>query len=615
MAYTCTAEAVADLQRTGQLLVFEPPIRAQQEISAVLRCLYRAGGPAILFTRVEGTEFPVVGNLYGTPQRARYLLRHGLARVEKVMRLKGDPAAFLRKPWHYLDLPLSLPHLWPRPQARAPVLSRRISLSQLPRHISWPGDGGPFITLPAVYSEHPERPGWLGGNLGMYRVQLAGNDYVEDLEVGLHYQLHRGIGIHHQAAAARSQKLWVNVFVGGPPALTWAAVMPLPEQIPELLFAGALAGRPIRLTRTVHSPLPVAAEADFVLIGWIDPAATKPEGPFGDHLGYYSLQHPFPVLHVEAVYHRPGAIWPLTTVGRPPQEDTTFGKLIHEWTDPVLPTVLPGVKQVHAVDAAGVHPLLLAVASERYTPFQKRRRPQELLTCAHAILGQGQLSLAKYLMIVAQEDDPGLDCRHVAAFLGHLLARVDWRRDLHFHTQTTMDTLDYSGGHLNQGSKLVIAAVGEPLRRLEVEWSGEFSLPAGFSAPQLCLPGVVALQGPAFHWDPGACLDPALDALEKMPLDHPLAGFPLWVVVDDSATVAGHLQNFLWTVFTRSNPAADVYGLAPFTRQRHWGCNGPLIIDARSKPHHAPALEEDPDVMARVQRWGQRGQPLEGWLE
>ena len=613
-SYNCTAEAVADLASTGQLLVFDEPIRAQQEISAVLRRLYQAGGPAILFTRVEDSAFAVVGNLYGTPRRARYLLRHGLARVEKVMRLKGDPGAFLRKPWNYLDLPLSLPHLWPRPQARAPVLSRRISLSQLPRHISWPQDGGPFITLPSVYSEHPDRPGWLKGNLGMYRVQLAGNDYLADREVGLHYQLHRGIGIHHQAAAARGQKLWVNVFVGGPPALTWAAVMPLPEQIPELVFAGALAGRPIRMTPTPHSPVPVAAEADFVIIGWIDPVATKPEGPFGDHLGYYSLQHPFPVLQVEAVYHRPGAIWPVTTVGRPPQEDTTFGKLIHEMTDPVLPTVLPGVKQVHAVDAAGVHPLLLAVASERYTPFRKRSRPQELLTCAHAILGQGQLSLAKYLLIVAQEDDPGLDCGNVAAFLGHLLARVDWRRDLHFQTQTTMDTLDYSGGKLNQGSKLVIAAVGEARRQLVTDWSGDFSLPKGFAAPRVCLPGVLALQGPTFQFNSDLGLDRNLVALEDMPLDHPLAAFPLWVVVDDSEFVAGHLHNFLWAVFTRSNPAADVYGVDPFTYQRHWGCRGPLIIDARTKPHHAPALQEDPQVLARVERWGQRGQPLSGWI-
>ena len=610
MAYRGTASLVADLRRTNQLLVFEEPIRAELEIAAVLRYVYEQGGPAVLFPRVRDCRFPVVGNLYGTPERARYLLRHGLARVEKAMRLKADPSNALRQPWRYWDLLFSLPHLLPRRRQSGPVLQHKTSLSQLPRFISWPGDGGPFITLPAVYSEEPGKAGWARSNLGMYRVQLAGNDYAAEREAGLHYQIHRGIGIHHQAAAARSEKLWVNVFVGGPPALTWSAIMPLPENIPELVFAGALAGAPVHLCGCVESPLPLAAEADFVLVGWIDPEATRPEGPFGDHLGYYSLVHPFPVLHVEAVYHRSDAIWPVTTVGRPPQEDTTFGKLIHQMTDPVLPTVLPGVKQVHAVDAAGVHPLLLAIASERYTPFQKRRRPQELLTCANAILGQGQLSLAKYLWLAAQEDDPQLRCDEIGHFFEHVLERVDWRRDLHFQTQTTIDTLDYSGGQLNQGSKLVIAAVGPPVRQLPREWTGDFRLPSRFAEPRVCLPGILALTGPAYGFDQELGADPALQPLQEVPLEHPLCAFPLWVLCDDSAFVSHSLSNFLWATFTRSNPAADVYGVAGSTYQRHWGCRGPLIIDARAKPHHAPALEESPQVLELLRGWQRSGGPL-----
>lgn len=601
-----------DLERRGELLRFDLPIRAEQEISALLRRVYQAKGPAVLFTRVIDSPFPVIGNLYGTPERARFLLRHGAPRVEKVMRLKADPGAALRQPWRYWDLPLSLPHLWPQFSRSAPVLQNQTRLSQLPRHVSWPNDGGPFITLPAVYSEHPDRPGRWHGNLGMYRVQLAGNDYLHDQEAGLHYQIHRGIGIHHQAAAARGQRLWVNVFVGGPPALAWSAVMPLPEPIPELIFAGALAGRAVRLASVPQSPLPVAADADFVLVGYVEPEVTKPEGPFGDHLGYYSLTHSFPVLKVVAVYHRSNAIWPVTTVGRPPQEDTTFGHLIHEWTQPVLPTVLPGVKQVHAVDAAGVHPLLLAIASERYTPYKKRQRPQELLTCANAILGQGQLSLAKYLWIVAQEDSPGLNCHHIEDFFVHLLERVDWRRDLHFQTQTTIDTLDYSGGKLNQGSKLVVAAVGPALRSLSREFSPDFRLPPGFSDPKSALPGILLLRGPSYSFDPQRGQDLALTQLEELPADHPLCCFPLWVVVDDSLFAAASLQNFLWTTFTRSNPAADLYGVQASSYQKHWGCRGSLIIDARSKPHHAPSLEEDPRVTARLESWAAPGQPLRG---
>jgi len=443
---------------------------------------------------------------------------------------------------------------------------------------------------------------------------LAGNEYLPDREVGLHYQIHRGIGIHHQAALARSQRLWVNIFVGGPPALTWAAVMPLPEQIPELVFAGALAGRPIGLATTPLSPLPVVSEADFVIVGWIDPTRTRPEGPFGDHLGYYSLRHDFPVLQVEGVFHRPGAIWPVTTVGRPPQEDTTFGKLIHELTDPVLPTVLPGVKQVHAVDAAGVHPLLLAIGSERYTPYQKRRRPQELLTNACAILGQGQLSLAKYLLIVAQEDDPRLDCRDERAFFRHFLTRVDWRRDLHFHTESTIDTLDYSGEEMHRGSKLVAAAVGEPLRELPTELTGEGSLPAGFSNPRICLPGILTLTGPTYVPPPPGQPEVSMNRLEGLPLDHPLATFPLWVIAEKGQNLTSCLHDFLWVTFTRSNPAADIYGVGPFTTRRHWGCHGPLLIDARPKPHHAPELQEEPAVLERVLSWARSGGPLHGIL-
>jgi 4-hydroxy-3-polyprenylbenzoate decarboxylase len=603
MAYQCTADMLPDLERRRELLRFDEPIDTHLEISAVLRQVYQAQGPAVLFTRPSGSPFPIVGNLYGTLDRARFLLRHGMSRVEKAMHLKADPAALLRRPWHYAGLPLSLPHLLPRSSGAAPVLQCRTQLSTLPRHVSWPDDGGPFIMLPQVYTEHPDRPGWMSSNVGMYRVQLGGNEYVPDREAGLHYQLHRGIGVHHQAASRRGERLWVNVAVGGPPALTWAAVMPLPEGLPEVVFAGALSGRAVRLARAPESPLPVFADADFVLVGWIDPHATKPEGPFGDHLGYYSLAHPFPVLQVEAVYHRRNAVWPVTSVGRPPQEDTSFGAIIHELTGPVLPTVLPGVKQIHAVDEAGVHPLLLAIGSERYTPYQKRDRPQELLTAAHAILGQGQLSLAKYLLIVAQEDDSRLDCHDISAFLQHLLRRADWHRDLHFHTQTTIDTLDYSGGALNQGSKLVVAAVGDPIRELPTSFSGEGSLPVGFSDPRVALPGVVVLRG-----------ERAPEPLEELPLDHFLAGFPLWVVADSSSETAATLRNFLWTTFTRSNPAADVYGVGAETRQKHWGCRGPLIIDARAKHHHAPPLLEDPAVLEKVQRWAQRGGPLHGVL-
>jgi 4-hydroxy-3-polyprenylbenzoate decarboxylase len=314
------------------------------------------------------------------------------------------------------------------------------------------------------------------------------------------------------------------------------------------------------------------------------------------------------------VYHRRDAIWPFTVVGRPPQEDTVFGELIHELTGPVIPTVIPGVRAVHAVDAAGVHPLLLAVGSERYTPYQPIRRPQELLTQAHAILGQGQLSLAKYLLIVAHDDAPELDIHDIPAFLRHLLERGDWERDLHFQTQTTIDTLDYSGSGWNEGSKLVIAAAGPRRRELPTEVPGSLVLPDGYREPRVCLPGILAIGGAPFRGAPHGS-DPAVEDLcQSLAPQADVRRFPWILLVDDSPFCAAGLNNLLWVVFTRSNPAADVYGVESFVHQKHWGCRGPLVIDARIKPHHAPPLVEDPQVTAKVDALAARGGPLAKYL-
>jgi 4-hydroxy-3-polyprenylbenzoate decarboxylase len=443
-------------------------------------------------------------------------------------------------------------------------------------------------------------------------VQLSGNSYRLNQEVGLHYQIHRGLGIHHNEALQFGKPLKVNVFVGGPPSLTVAAVMPLPEGMPELAFAGLLGGHRLGLACQAGE-LPIPAEADFCISGTLDLEKNLPEGPFGDHLGYYSLAHDFPVLKVDKVWHRDNAIWPFTTVGRPPQEDTTFGAFIHELTGDLIPTVLPGVKAVHAVDAAGVHPLLLAVGSERYLPYAQEREPQELLTIANAILGQGQLSLAKYLFIAAHEDNPP-DIHHIDEFLQFMLERVDWRRDLHFQTRTTIDTLDYSGHGLNSGSKVAIAAAGDKRRELATQLPPDLPLPEPFSAPAVCFPGIIALQGPKCA-DNRVGDDPDIVSLcDALARDNRLSGFPLVVVVDDSGFVARTLNNFLWVTFTRSNPAADIYGAGAFQSCKHWGCRGPLVIDARIKPHHAPPLIDDPDVEKRVDALAAKNGPLHGLI-
>lgn len=394
MGYRNLQECVADLEKVGQLRRIDVPVDPYLELAHIQRRAFRSKSPALLFTRVKGCSFPMLANLFGTTERLHYIFRDSLAGVEAVLAAKADPAAALKHPLRSLRALPALPHMLPRRTSKAPVLENRCALSALPRLVGWPMDGGPFITLPLVYSEDPARPGPDASNLGMYRVQLAGNDYAAD-EVGLHYQIHRGIGVHHAEALKRGQSLPVNIFVGGPPAFTVAAVMPLPEGLSELRFAGLLGGCRAAMHYSRRLPLPVLAEADFCISGHILPHL-KPEGPFGDHVGYYSLKHDFPVLQMEAVHHRTGAIWPYTAVGRPPQEDTVFGDFIHELTGALVPQVFQGVREVHAVDAAGVHPLLLALGSERYTPYEAQRRPRELLTAALHMLGTTQTALAKY---------------------------------------------------------------------------------------------------------------------------------------------------------------------------------------------------------------------------
>ena len=605
---------MVDLERHKMLKRIEYELDPALDIAAVQRRVYRAGGPALLFTKVKGCSFPMLGNLFGTLGRTRFIFRDALRDIELLTALKVNPVEVMQQPARLRHLPRALAHLFPRRVSGGPAVSRETTIERLPQLKSWPDDGGAFITLPQVYSEDPEKPGWRFSNLGMYRVQLSGGEYQLNREVGLHYQLHRGIGLHHAAARKNGSRLKVNIVVGGPPSLAVAAVMPLPEGMPELSFAGLLGGRRLTIVQP-QGCLPIPAEADFCICGTIVDEKLLPEGPFGDHLGYYSLTHDFPVLKVEKVYHRPGAIWPFTSVGRPPQEDTVFGKFIHELTGRLIPSVLPGVAGVHAVDAAGVHPLLLALGSERYLPYEKRREPRELLTQANAILGQGQLSLAKYLLIAAEEDNPQLDLNDLPAFFRHLLERVDWRRDLHFQTRTTIDTLDYSGSGFNRGSKVVIAAVGDKRRDLIKEWPLEWRLTDGFSEPRLVMPGIFVIQGPLCRERSRSLARAAIERLLRgLAQNHREEGLPLLVVVDDSEFAARTLDNFIWVTFTRSDPAQDVYGVRARIVDKHWGCSGLLLIDARHKEHHAPLLIEDAKSRARVERLAVKGGPLHGLI-
>ncbi|MBX7243250.1 MAG: UbiD family decarboxylase [Bacteroidia bacterium] len=610
MAYRSTLECVLDLEKNGHLVRVREEVNPYLVMAEIQRRAYEKKAPAILFEKVKGSPFPAVCNLFGTIDRCEFIFRKTLKNVKKVVDIKADPTALLKAPHKYLTVPFTAITALPLRALFKPVLAGKTTLSQLPQIHSWPMDGGAYITLPQVFTQDPDAPGPMKSNLGMYRVQLSGNDFIPDKELGLHYQIHRGIGVHHSKAIRRNEKLKVSIFVGGPPAHSFAGVMPLPEGLSELMFGGMFAGRNFRYT--YHEGHFISTDADFCIVGTVDRMATKPEGPFGDHLGYYSLTHDFPLMEVEAVYHRKDAIWPFTVVGRPPQEDTSFGHLIHEVTAAMVPVSISGLKAMHAVDAAGVHPLLLAVGSERYVPYGKRK-PQELLTIANAVLGFNQASLAKYLMITDQEDSPP-EIHNTQAFMSHVLERIDFTRDLHFQTETTMDTLDYSGTGLNSGSKLVMAAAGDKIRTLTNQLPDNFDLPAGFSKPVFCSSGILAVKAPAFLLYNGKTGEEEalrfVKEMQEIPCD--LSGIGMIVLTDDSEFTAAKWNNFLWVTFTRSNPSHDVYGIHAFSNYKHWGCKGPVVIDARIKPHHAPPLIEDPETVQIVNQMASKGGVLYG---
>jgi len=611
MAYKSMEECLLDLEKNGQLIRIKEEVDPHLEMAAIHLRMYEMAGPALLFENVKGSQYRAASNIFGTLDRSRFIFRDTLASVQKLIELKSNPIEAIKHPIQNFSAGMAALKALPlkNPMSK-PVMHREIKISDIPAIQHWPMDGGAFVTLPQVYSEDADKPGIMNANLGMYRIQLNGNDYTKDKEIGLHYQLHRGIGVHQTKANKKGLPLKVSVFAGGPPSHTVSAVMPLPEGISEMTFAGVLGGR--RFRYTYDDGFCISTDADFVITGEVYPGENKPEGPFGDHLGYYSLTHDFPLMKVHKVYARKNAIWPFTVVGRPPQEDTSFGQLIHEITGAAIPQEVPGLKEVHAVDAAGVHPLLLAIGSERYTPYSPTKQPAELLTIANHVLGTGQLSLAKFLFITA-DDTNQLTTHHIDEYLQFILKRIQLHRDVHFYTNTTIDTLDYSGTGLNSGSKVVFAAYGEEVRSLASEVPSILQQLQGFAQACLVMPGVVAISMPKFntYGETHAQIKMLQEQLKDS--DAALHEVPMIVLADDAAFVAAALNNFLWVAFTRCNPSHDMYGINESVTNKHWGCTGPLLIDARIKPHHAPPVEKDPTIEKQIDRLFAKGGSLHGW--
>ncbi len=576
-ALKSTQEFVQRLQKEGECFVFPEEVDPYLELAEIQRRVVQKKGPALLFPKVKGTSFPVATNLYGSEKRIH--LAFGEKPVQAIQRLaklaKEILPPKLERLWREKDLAL-LPFLVGMKKTRkAPVLwkeQRKITVKDLPQFVSWQEDGGPFVTLPLVYTEHPEHH---SGNLGMYRVQL-----YDEKTVGMHIQIHRGGGFHYYEAEKHGNSLPAHVYVGGPPALTIAAVAPLPEEIPELVFASFLMGEKLRITRDSSvSPYPIVSDADFVLIGNIPPKLRRLEGPFGDHYGYYSLAHEYPYLDVSSVHYRKDAIWAATVVGRPPQEDHYIAEFLQDLLSPIFPLVMPQVINVWAYEESGVHSLASAIVKERYY--------KEAFVGALRILGEGQLSLTKCLLITNEL----VNLKNFKETFQTIVARCQIETDVHIFHNISQDTLDYTSGTVNKGSKLLLMGVGEPrFTDLPGNFNGKFQAP-GLKTGLVYIPGVLVVSGVPFSSDQNL----ASQLLEE----SALAGFRFVFLVDDADDCIRSDHDFIWTVFTRIEPARDIYSKANLKQHRVvYGV--PLVFDARMKPWMPKVLEPDPKVVKAV---------------
>jgi 4-hydroxybenzoate decarboxylase subunit C len=565
------------LVRENEITNIKAEVDPYLEVAEVHRRVIEPGGPALLFERVKGSRYAVVTNLFGTQRRMD--LAFG-PKPEALVREMVQVAELLLPPrpselWKHRSLGREVLRLGTRNTSRSPVtqvVDRPARLNELPVLTTWQEDGGPFITLPLVYTENPETK---KHNLGIYRMQV-----YDAKTTGLHWQIQKGGGFHYAEAERMDQPLPVTVFLGGPPALILAAIAPLPEDVPELVLASLLAGEKLKMTSNpLGSAHRLAAEAEFALIGQAPPHQRRLEGPFGDHYGYYSLEHEYPIFQVDAVFHRRDAIYPATVVGKPRQEDFFIGNYLQKLLSPLFPLVMPGVRDLWTYGETGFHSLCAAVVKERYA--------REALVSGFRILGEGQLSLTKFLMLT----DTPLDLRNFPQLLEHILARFNPATDLFVFSNVSMDTLDYTSGKVNEGSKAIMLGLGDARRELPREFRKE--LPAGVSSAEAFCGGCLVVQGVPYNEDPAQA-----GRLARHPV---FADWPLLVLHDDPRAIRS-TSDFLWSTWTRFEPAADIHAAETQIIRHHLTYTGPIVIDARTKPGFPKELVVREDIAEKVDR-------------
>ncbi|WP_066632774.1 UbiD family decarboxylase [Desulfolucanica intricata] len=571
------------LEREKEIVEVKAEVDPYLELAEIHRRVIEEGGPALLFTKVKGSRFPVVTNLFGTERRVTLatgtrpeeLVKKAVSALDRLLPPKPKTLWGERK-W-LLDFARA--GLKRVPRTKAPVMEFRenkVNLKEFPALTGWQEDGGPFFTLPLVYTEDPVT---REHNLGMYRMQIFSEN-----QTGMHWQIQKGGGFHHYEAEKLGCPLPVTVFLGGPPALILAAIAPLPEMLPELIFASFLIGKKLNLVDPGNHPHALVAEAEFAICGEVPPKVRRPEGPFGDHYGYYSLIHDFPVFNVKQIYRRKDAIYPATVVGKPRQEDYYIGEFLQRLLSPMFPVVMPGVKELWTYGETGFHALAAARVRESYH--------REAMAHALRIMGEGQLTLTKFLMVT----DAPCELPKFSQLLENILKRFNPARDLLIISNTSTDTLDYTGRKFNEGSKAIMTGLGEPIRNLPHEYGGG-PLHKIKKVKPYC-GGCLMISGETFEKEAGLASEIVKREQEK------LAEWPLVVLVDDAAVI--HDQtSFLWTVFTRFDPAHDIYADAAI-RNNKIEYRGPIVIDARMKPFYPDELIPREDIVKRVsERWSE----------
>ena len=467
MAFKDLRQFISFLEEKGELRRIEAPVSRDLEIAEIADRTVKAGGPALLFENVEGSDTPVVINLYGTHQRMAWAL--GVEhldeltdRIRKILgMLKGPPSGLLDKARALGDL-VGMARTQPKMVSRAPcqevvVTGEAVDLNALPALKCWPLDAGRFITLPLVISRDPASG---RRNVGTYRMQV-----YDGRTTGMHWQTHK-VGAHHYRVSEerKQERLEVAVALGGDPVTMWTGSLPLPPDMDEIVVSGLIREEPVEMVKCKSVDLEVPARAEIVLEGHVVPGELRPEGPFGDHTGYYSPAEDYPVFHVTTITHRRDPIYPTTVVGRPPSEDFFMGSASGRLLLPALQITLPEVVDVN-MPAEGIFHNLLLVSIRKEYPGHARK-------VMYALWGIGLLMLAKAIIVV----DHNVDVHDLSEVAWRVTANIDPQRDIVF-VHGPVDDLDHASPTYRYGSKVGIDATAKgPMDGRTREWPADIEM-------------------------------------------------------------------------------------------------------------------------------------------